>query len=137
MFEVCALLKIVLALFLGGFLGWQRELAGKAAGPRTHGLVCAGATLFTILSIYGFGSGADGSRIASGIVTGIGFLGAGMIMKKDDNSVSGLTTAAGLWAVSAIGMAVGVGMHLIAIFSTIIIFIALMINDDRLARHDK
>ena len=134
MFEVYALLKIALALFLGGVLGWQRELAGKAAGPRTHGLVCAGSTLFTILSIYGFGSSADGSRIASGIVTGIGFLGAGMIMKKDDNSVSGLTTAAGLWVVSAIGMAVGVGFYWLAFFSTVIIFVALMVNDDRLAR---
>ena len=131
MFEVYALFKFVLALFLGGAIGWQREHVGKEAGPRTYGLVTAGACLFTVISAYAFGSGD--SRIASTIVTGIGFLGAGMILQREDR-ISGLTTAAGLWVASAIGIAVGLNYYLLAIFTTIVIFLTLMINDNRLAK---
>jgi putative Mg2+ transporter-C (MgtC) family protein len=131
MFELYALMKFTLAMFLGGILGWQRERAGKSAGPRTYGLVAAGSCLFTIMSLYAFGN--EFGRIAANIVTGIGFLGAGMILHKD-SKVEGLTTAAGMWIVAAIGMAVGVGYYFLAIFSTIIIFIALFYNDDHLQK---
>lgn len=104
-------LHVVLAIILGGILGWQRENWGKSAGPRTYALVAGGSALFTILSVNAFGS--DISRIASQIVVGIGFLGAGTILHKE-NKVEGLTTAAGLWMVAAIGMAVGVEYYVLA-----------------------
>lgn len=122
---------MVLAIILGGMLGWQRERFGKSAGPRTYALVSFGSAMFTLLSIYGFGS-PDPSRVASQVVVGIGFLGAGMIMRKNDGAVEGLTTAAGLWAVAAIGMAVGVGWIWQSIAGTILVFIVLSFNDDRL-----
>ena len=94
--------QIVLAIVLGGILGWQREVRGKAAGARTYALVTAGAALFTILSAYGFeGSQVDTSRVASQIVIGIGFLGAGTIMQRERH-IEGLTTAAGLWMSAAV-----------------------------------
>lgn len=109
--ELNMVLHVVLAIILGGILGWQRENWGKSAGPRTYALVAGGSALFTILSVNAFGS--DISRIASQIVVGIGFLGAGTILHKE-NKVEGLTTAAGLWMVAAIGMAVGVEYYVLA-----------------------
>ncbi|MBP6859752.1 MAG: MgtC/SapB family protein [Candidatus Magasanikbacteria bacterium] len=109
--ELYMVLHVVLAIILGGILGWQRENWGKSAGPRTYALVAGGSALFTILSVNAFGS--DISRIASQIVVGIGFLGAGTILHKE-NKVEGLTTAAGLWMVAAIGMAVGVEYYVLA-----------------------
>ncbi len=103
--------RLLLALLLGGLVGWQREAAVKPAGFRTHILVCVGAALFTLISRYGFfESGADPSRVASNIVVGIGFLGAGTIWRTG-GSVQGLTTAASLWTVAAIGMAAGIGYY--------------------------
>src|SRR5574340_1635893 len=103
--------RLLLALLLGGLVGWQREAAVKPAGFRTHILVCVGAALFTLISRFGFfESGADPSRVASNIVVGIGFLGAGTIWRAG-GSVQGLTTAASLWTVAAIGMAAGVGFY--------------------------
>lgn len=122
---------MILAIILGGVLGWQRERIGKSAGPRTYALVSFGSAMFTLLSIYGFGS-PDPSRVASQVVVGIGFLGAGMIMRKNDGNVEGLTTAAGLWAVAAIGMAVGVGWFWQSIAGTVLMLIVLAFNDDRL-----
>ncbi|MBT4120889.1 MAG: MgtC/SapB family protein [Candidatus Magasanikbacteria bacterium] len=122
--------QILLALFLGGILGWQREHIGKSAGPRTYGLVAAGAALFTMMSLYGFANG-EPTRVAAQILTGIGFLGAGIIIHKDGGTIEGLTTAAGLWAVSAIGMAVGIGWYGEAIIFTFLLLVVLMFNDNK------
>ena len=118
--------KILLSTVLGSALGWQRHHMGKAAGARTYALVTFGSTLFTMLS-YSISNG-DPGRIAAQIITGIGFIGAGTIIHKKD-SVDGLTTAAGLWAASAIGMAVGFGWYFQAIIASILMFIILAIKD--------
>lgn len=122
--------QILLAIILGGGLGLQRERWGKWAGPRTYALVCSGSTLFTILS-YNFFS--NNSTVASAVISGIGFLGAGTILHKEDR-VEGLTTAAGLWMSAAIGMAVGVQEYLLATVVSIIILGVLMINDKPLKK---
>lgn len=128
--ELVPYVQIGLAFFLGGILGFQREYTGKDAGLKTHILVAVGATLFTIISKTGFNefllepSRFDPSRIASNIVVGIGFLGAGVIIFKGRH-VRGLTTAAGLWIAAAVGMAVGVGLIGIAAFTTFLTFITL------------
>jgi len=117
--------RLLLALVLGGLVGWQREAAVKPAGFRTHILVCVGAALFTLISRYGFfESGADPSRVASNIVVGIGFLGAGTIWRTG-GSVQGLTTAASLWTVAAIGMAAGIGYYWGAGLATVIVLASL------------
>lgn len=121
-------LKIILAIILGGILGWQRVRVGRAAGPRTYALVCAGSTLFTLMSIFAFPD-TDSARIAAQIVVGIGFLGAGMIIHKDGGMVEGLTTAAGLWAVAAIGMLVGVGWVWESVIVTVLFLVILSIKD--------
>jgi putative Mg2+ transporter-C (MgtC) family protein len=102
------LLRLLLATFLTGLIGFEREATGKSAGLRTHSMVGFGAALFTVVSIAGFDEG-DPGRVAAQIVTGIGFLGAGAIWRSDDR-VRGLTTAAGLWAAAAIGMGIGAGL---------------------------
>lgn len=124
--------QMIFAAVLGAFLGWQRVVRGKAAGGRTYALVSTGSCLFTIISINGF-SGGDPTRIAAQVVVGIGFLGAGAIMQRQ-NSVLGLTTAAGLWISAAIGMAVGIGMYVLALISTIIIFSVFIINETSLLK---
>jgi len=124
--ELYYLVQIVLALILGGILGWQREIWGKSAGPRTYALVTAGSTLFTILSVQAFGS--DSARVAAQIVTGIGFLGAGSILHKESR-IEGLTTAAGLWMSAAIGMSVGLGYFVLSIGVSVISLLVLMIDD--------
>lgn len=122
-----AALRLVLAVTLGGIVGWQREAADKPAGFRTHILVCVGAALFTLISREGFfGSGADPARVASNIVVGIGFLGAGTIWRAG-GSVQGLTTAASLWTVAAIGTAVGIGYYLGALVTTFIVISVLQL----------
>ncbi|MBI2123052.1 MAG: MgtC/SapB family protein [Armatimonadetes bacterium] len=114
-------LRLLLAMALGGVIGWQREATEKPAGFRTHILVCLGAALFTLISAVGFfGSGADPARVASNIVVGIGFLGAGTIWRTGA-SVQGLTTAANLWTVAAIGTAAGIGYYGAAVLTTIIV----------------
>ncbi|HVH32222.1 MAG TPA: MgtC/SapB family protein [bacterium] len=113
--------RLVLAMVLGGVIGWQRESADKPAGFRTHILVCVGAALYTLVSAVGFfGTGADPARVASNVVVGIGFLGAGTIWRTGV-TVQGLTTAATLWTVAAIGVAAGVGYYVGAIFTTAIV----------------
>ncbi|MBI2444065.1 MAG: MgtC/SapB family protein [Candidatus Magasanikbacteria bacterium] len=124
--------QVLLAILLGGILGWQRERRGKPAGARTYALVAAGAALFTILSVEGFGL-ADSARVASQVVVGIGFLGAGIIFHKPDHT-EGLTTAAGLWAAAAIGMAVGVRFYLLAAATTLALLVLLILDDDRFSR---
>lgn len=118
------ILKVVLAATLGMIIGAEREHRHKSAGLRTYTLVALGSALFTVLSVYGFVGenhvAFDPSRIASQIVVGIGFIGAGMIILRE-NKVEGLTTAAGIWTTAAIGMAVGLGFYLVAIFVTVLI----------------
>lgn len=124
--------QLALAVILGSIIGWQRERWGKKAGPRTYALVTAGATLFTILSTTAFVGSAGTAAVASSVVTGIGFLGAGTILHKE-NGVEGLTTAAGLWAMAAVGMAIGVHYFTVAIGATVLVFLVLML-DDRMFR---
>jgi putative Mg2+ transporter-C (MgtC) family protein len=112
-------LRFLLAAALGAGIGYQRERAGKAAGVRTHILVSSGAALFTLASIYGFGSAVDISRVAAGVVVGIGFIGAGVILRgQREKEVAGLTTAATIWITAAIGLAAGAGMYLVSVIAT-------------------
>lgn len=126
-------MRILAALALGFLIGLEREITNKYAGLRTHILVCLGACIFTIVSIYGFPTFADGDnvivsqatgirdtgRVAAQIVTGIGFIGAGTVLRNGPIIV-GLTTAATLWISAAIGMTCGVGMYEVAMFATVI-----------------
>jgi putative Mg2+ transporter-C (MgtC) family protein len=115
----------VVALLLGGLIGLEREYRSKDAGFRTHFLVAVGAALFTVISIYGFADGTkDTSRVAAQVVSGIGFLGAGLIFFQK-NTVRGLTTAAGLWVTAAIGMACGTGMFGVAALVTLLVLLGL------------
>ena len=116
--------KIVIAAALGSLIGLEREMRKKPAGMRTHALVCIGATLFTILSFSFTGSSVDTSRIAAGIVTGIGFLGAGVIFQAKDK-IKGITTAAELWVLAAIGVAIGMGLYFAAGISTLVVLAVL------------
>lgn len=118
------LLRLVVAVVLGALVGYERERKGKPAGVRTHGMVCLGAALFTVVSLYGFGASSDQSRVAAMIVSGIGFLGAGAVLHQRE-SVHGLTTAASLWVTAAIGLAVGVGMIGMSFMTTILVFLLL------------
>jgi putative Mg2+ transporter-C (MgtC) family protein len=113
--------RFCVAALLGGILGYEREREGKAAGLRTHMLVALGAALFVIGPLESGMHIADISRIFQGIATGIGFLGAGTILKlADDQRIEGLTTAAGIWLTAAIGIAAGLGLLWIPIISTVL-----------------
>jgi putative Mg2+ transporter-C (MgtC) family protein len=119
--EVELMLRVVLAFGLGGVIGYEREVIQRPAGLRTHMLVAAGSAAFTVASIYGFvgeGTVRDPARVAAQIVAGVGFLGAGTIWRTS-STVSGLTTAASIWVVAAIGMLAGTGLYLLAIFTTV------------------
>jgi putative Mg2+ transporter-C (MgtC) family protein len=121
-----AMVRLVLAAVLGGIIGLERELKRKPAGLRTNMFICFGSAMFTILSteLAGkFGIG-DHTRIAAQIIPGIGFIGAGSIL-HDKGGVSGITTAATIFVVASIGMAAGGGLYLVAIFSTMLIYLAL------------
>ncbi len=119
------LLHLVLAVILGGAIGLERELQQKAAGLRTNILICAGAALFTELSLAMTAEYGDPSRIAAQIVTGVGFLGAGAII-QGRGTVTGLTTAATMWLVAAIGMAIGFGALLEATGTTLLVVLVLV-----------
>jgi putative Mg2+ transporter-C (MgtC) family protein len=117
------LVAMLISLALGTAVGWERQIGRKPAGLRTHTLVCLGSTLFVLLTVhaarnYGGGS-VDPTRIIHGVVTGVGFLGAGSIMRQE-GFVQGLTTAASIWMVAAIGVAVGVGAWSLAITGTVL-----------------
>ena len=124
--ELEMVLRLLLAAALGAVIGYQRERAGKTAGLRTNILICVGAALFTMAS-YGFGSAADPSRIAAGVVAGIGFLGAGVIIRTGEGLVAGVTTAATIWAVAGIGLAAGAGLYLISAVATALVLIVLFL----------
>ncbi|HKP35371.1 MAG TPA: MgtC/SapB family protein [Pyrinomonadaceae bacterium] len=123
------LLRTITAVILGGIVGVQREKVGKPAGLRTHMLVSLG-TAVVVLSCQGVGMEMDGlSRVIQGIVTGIGFVGAGTILKlTDQREIQGLTTAAGLWMTAAIGVAVGLGALGIAVIATVLTVIVLSLQ---------
>lgn len=123
------ILKLVLALLCGGLLGLERGLKKRPAGFRTYMLVCLGSALVVMTNTYMidlFHTG-DPGRMAAQVVSGIGFLGAGTIITTRHNRVTGLTTAAGLWAVASIGMALGIGYYAGAIVGTVLIFFALSV----------
>jgi putative Mg2+ transporter-C (MgtC) family protein len=123
-----ALFRLLVAAILGGVLGFQRERAHQAAGLRTHTLVTVGAALFMLLVRHIGGDSADLARVMQGIVTGIGFIGAGAIIKLDkEHEVRGLTTAAGIWLATAIGMAAGLGRLELALPGTLIAFVVLSV----------
>ena len=114
--------RLLLAAVLGGAIGAERELNDQAAGLRTHMLLTIGACLFTLISAYGFGSGigTDPSRLAAQIVTGIGFLGGGAIVRHG-LTVKGLTTAASIWATASVGVAVGAGSYVLGIGGAVLV----------------
>ena len=117
--EMIYLLRLLAAIVAGAVVGFEREMHDKPAGFRTNILICFGAALFTVMSMhFGEATGADGSRIAAQIVTGVGFLGAGTIIHFQAN-VLGLTTAATIWAVASVGMAFGAGEYVIGSIATL------------------
>ena len=120
--ELQYLAGMLLAVVLGFLIGYERKLRFKEAGIRTHTIVCAGSALIMVVSKYGFGDSieADASRVAAQIVSGIGFLGAGIIIYRK-HEIHGLTTAAGVWATSGVGMAAGAGLYVVAAGATAII----------------
>ena len=143
--ELEFILRIFVAALLGGIIGLEREYRAKEAGFRTHFLVALGSALFMIVSAYGF-EGAmptpehrwDVSRVASQVVSGIGFIGAGtIIFHKSENVVRGLTTAAGLWVTAAIGLACGGGMYVLSIASTFLVLVGLEAFNFFLHKFDK
>lgn len=134
--QIGILLRLVVALVLGAVIGWERELQHMPAGFRTHALVSLGSAIFTVVSAYAFsGPGSDPTRIAAQVVTGVGFLGGGAIIHYG-GTVRGLTTAASLWAVAAVGMAAGAGLFLVATVSAVLVIVALEVFD-RLERTAK
>jgi putative Mg2+ transporter-C (MgtC) family protein len=117
------LLRLLLAALLGGLLGIEREARGKAAGVRTHMLVSLGAALFVLVPEQAGVAPVDITRVIQGVVAGIGFLGAGSIIKnRDEENVSGLTTAAGIWLTAAVGVACGLGRESTAVLSAQLAF---------------
>jgi putative Mg2+ transporter-C (MgtC) family protein len=123
------LLRLTVGLALAAVVGWERELQQMPAGFRTHALVGLGAALFTVISGFAFtGVAADPTRIAAQIVTGIGFLGGGVILHHG-GTVRGLTTAASLWTVAAIGMAAGAALYVVAVGGTVLAIVALELFD--------
>lgn len=116
------MLRIVIACFLGMSIGYERKNRNKSAGIRTHAIVALGAALAMIVSKYGFTDidSYDASRVAAQVVSGVGFLGAGLIFVRN-NSVNGLTTAAGIWTTAGVGLAMGAGLYVIGILVTIMV----------------
>ena len=123
-------LRILLAAALGAVVGYERRRADKPVGLRTLVLISTGAALFTVASVYAFGDG-DPTRVAAGVVAGIGFLGAGVILRRRTGGIEGITTASVIWVVAAIGLAVGAGLYLIATVTTVVVMLVLL-----LLRHD-
>lgn len=124
-------LKLILAMVLGGLVGLEREITNRPAGFRTHTLVCMGSALVMITAKYIFGIyhnmvNLDPARLGAQVISGIGFLGAGTIM-KDEARVRGLTTAASLWVVACIGLAVGSGLYQVSIFAALLVYVVLIL----------
>lgn len=115
--QLWVLLDLLLSVALGFIIGFERKLRSKEAGIRTHTIVCFGSALMMVVSKYAFGDNADSARVAAQIVSGVGFLGAGMIVYRQ-HEVRGLTTAAGVWATAGIGMACGGQLYFVALGAT-------------------
>ena len=128
-------LRLLVAVVLGGILGYERERTGAAAGFRTHMLVALGSALFVLVPLQAGTSISDMSRVLQGVIAGIGFLGAGAILKnREDQEVRGLTTAASIWLTSAVGIAAGMGREATAVLSTLfalLILLALRVSQGR------
>ena len=120
--ELTYIFRLILAVLLGFAIGYERKRRYKEAGIRTHTIVCLGSALMMVVSIFAFGGEADAARVAAQIVSGVGFLGAGIIVYRK-NETKGLTTAAGVWATAGVGMACGGGLYILAVAAT-----ALMIS---------
>jgi putative Mg2+ transporter-C (MgtC) family protein len=132
------IVRLLLAAVLGGALGYERERSGKAAGVRTHMLVAIGAALFALVPQQGGMVIGDMSRVIQGIVTGVGFLGAGAIIKhRSEENVQGLTTAAGVWMTAAIGIACGLGREVTAVISTVFALLVLAAIPHLVGRKDE
>ena len=112
--------RVLFAALLGAVIGWEREQHGREAGVRTYAAVSLGACAFGLISAHVIGA-SDPTRIAANVVTGVGFLGAGVIL-REQGRVAGLTTAATIWATAAVGLAIGYGMYLLGAFTAAIIF---------------
>ncbi len=123
--------RLFLSALLGYLIGLERSFAGQPAGERTHALTSLGATTFALLSYTAF-PGSDPARVAAGVVTGLGFLGAGMILRGRGREVHGLTTAAGIWAVGGIGLAIGAGMYILGLTSAVLV--GFILGSDRIFR---
>jgi putative Mg2+ transporter-C (MgtC) family protein len=142
--EIDLTIRVLTAAALGGLVGFEREWSNHAAGLRTHILVCIGSAAIMLLSIYGFNQFVnesnvrmDPARLAAQVISGIGFLGAGAIM-RDGSKVSGLTTAASIWVVAAIGLCVGAGFLFAAVLTTVIVLISLFVLnklENQMMRH--
>ena len=119
-------MRLTLAAVLGGLLGWEREAHGKAAGVRTHMLVCMGSAMFVMIALQTGAQANEASRVMQGVIAGIGFLGAGTILKEQVHGstpqIRGLTTAAGIWLTAAIGVAAGLGEEATALLSALLAF---------------
>ncbi len=129
-FFVKSILRLALSVLVGVLIGSERAKHGRAAGMRTHALVALGACLTSLMSIYVsdvLGSGGDVMRISAQVISGIGFLGAGMIIIKNNDIITGLTTAAGVWTTSIIGIAIGYGFYAGAIITTMLFLISIII----------
>ncbi len=130
-------LRLLLALAVGAAIGLERERRGRPAGLRTFILVALGSCLFMLISVYIAANGrGDPGRIAAQVATGIGFLGGGLLLRTGD-TVRGLTTAAGIWAVAALGLAAGAGMYFITIVGTLLVLVVLTILRQVEARYFK
>lgn len=130
MSEIEIISRLAISFVLGGLIGLERQIHRRAAGLRTHILVCVGSCLMMIISIYMFEqykntANVDPSRIAANVVTGIGFLGAGAIMRENER-IKGLTTAATLWLIAGIGLAIGCGFYLAGVVSTVLALLSLL-----------
>ncbi|MBR6681065.1 MAG: MgtC/SapB family protein [Clostridia bacterium] len=133
------LFRLVMSLILGGLVGFERGHHGRAAGLRTHILVCLGATMAALVGLYStqiLGFNSDPLRVGAQVVSGIGFLGVGTIMIKDHSRVTGLTTAAGLWTTACIGLSIGMGFYLAALiaFAIVIITFSILVFLDKSTR---
>jgi len=126
--------RLALATLFGFLIGLEREFAGQPAGERTHALAALGSATFALISLLAF-PGSDSARVAAGVVTGLGFLGAGMILKQGDEKVYGLTTAAGIWAVGGIGLSIGAGLYLLGTSTAILV--GLLLGLERVLKIDQ
>lgn len=118
--ELLMAARAALAAFLGGLIGWEREQHGREAGIRTYAAVCLGACVFGLVSVH-IPNTSDNTRIAAQVVSGVGFIGAGVIL-RDQGRLKGLTTAGSLWATAAVGLAIAFGMYVLGILSALILY---------------